>query len=141
MVVSFPRDGQGLEAGVLQSRLVRRSYRLYLPLLTVSAQFDDMGAVEARTDAMVNSALESMESHFQSLDGVVQLDFAVLYNGAFEDMYFDWFEIEYARRFQAEGDQLLFPGEEGGTWQYEIEGFTNPDEKAEIFLRTTLYAL
>jgi len=60
-------------------------------------------------------------------EGVNALVLALRYNGAFEDMYFDWFEIEYARRFVAQDDRLLFPGEQNGTWQYEIDGFTTPE--------------
>jgi hypothetical protein len=40
---------------------------------------------------------------------------------------FDWFEIEYARRFQAQNDQIAFTRNEADTpWQYEIVGFTSP---------------
>jgi hypothetical protein len=70
---------------------------------------------------------EALVDQSRLREGVNRLDFAILYNGAFEDMYFDWFEIEYARRFRAERDQLLFPGERSGAWQYEIDGFTHPD--------------
>ncbi|MCI0521417.1 MAG: C25 family cysteine peptidase [Chloroflexi bacterium] len=42
-------------------------------------------------------------------------------------LYFDWFEIEYARRFQAENDQLLFSRDQiTTTWQYTLSGFTSP---------------
>lgn len=41
-------------------------------------------------------------------EGVNELDFVVLFNGAFEDMYFDWFEVEYEREFRAQGDELVF---------------------------------
>jgi len=35
-------------------------------------------------------------------------------------IYFNWFEIEYNRRFQATSDQLVFSGVQTGTWQYEV---------------------
>ncbi|HEX7975646.1 MAG TPA: C25 family cysteine peptidase [Anaerolineales bacterium] len=42
-----------------------------------------------------------------------------------ERMYFDWFEIQYARRFQAENNQLAFSRDESGqpAWQYQLDGF------------------
>jgi len=48
-------------------------------------------------------------------------------DGDLDWVYFNWFEIEYVRRFEAEDDQLLFPGGVAGTWQYEIDGFTDTD--------------
>ncbi len=40
---------------------------------------------------------------------------------------FDWFEIEYARRFQAQNDQIAFSRNEADTlWQYQIGGFSSP---------------
>ena len=40
---------------------------------------------------------------------------------------FDWFEIDYARRFQAQNDQISFSRSEGNsTWQYQISGFSSP---------------
>ncbi len=46
-------------------------------------------------------------------------DFPTSYN----DVYFDWFEIQYLRRFQADGDQVLFSGTEVGPRQYAIGNF------------------
>ncbi|HYN88463.1 MAG TPA: C25 family cysteine peptidase, partial [Ardenticatenaceae bacterium] len=43
-----------------------------------------------------------------------------------DEIYFDWFEVEYDRHFQAEGDQLFFSSDTPGTWQYEIGGFSSP---------------
>jgi hypothetical protein len=41
---------------------------------------------------------------------------------------FDWFSIEYARLFQAVGDQLTFEFDEAGqVWEYHITNFTVPD--------------
>ncbi len=40
-------------------------------------------------------------------------------------MYFDWFEITYARLFVAEGDRITFSTHEAGTWKYKIDGFVS----------------
>lgn len=45
-------------------------------------------------------------------------------NPTSDTMYFDWFEIEYARQLQATNDYLVFSGENPGEWQYKLEGFT-----------------
>jgi hypothetical protein len=42
-------------------------------------------------------------------------------------MGFDWFEIDYNRRFQAENNKILFPGEAGGARKYRIGGFMSFD--------------
>ncbi len=46
------------------------------------------------------------------------------YNGVpIEDMYFNWYAIDYARQFEAEADQLSFAHDEPGTWKYQAAGF------------------
>ena len=48
-----------------------------------------------------------------------------------DDIYFNWFEIEYPRQFQAQDDQILFSrNEEGASWQYEIGNFASPSVEA-----------
>ncbi len=63
------------------------------------------------------------------VDGVNQL----LFRSATSDyLYFNWFEIEYPRQFQAENNQIHFGRDEEGTsWQYEIGNFTSPS--AEVY--------
>ncbi|NMC14326.1 MAG: hypothetical protein GYA34_15765 [Chloroflexi bacterium] len=57
------------------------------------------------------------------IEGENQLRYQVLFDTNLNRdwIYFDWFEIEYLRKFQAENDVLQFSRNEGGlTWQYEI---------------------
>ena len=43
------------------------------------------------------------------------------------DLFFDWFEIRYARRFRADGNQLTFSDNRSGARRYAASGFTtNP---------------
>jgi hypothetical protein len=43
-----------------------------------------------------------------------------------DDLYFDWFEIDYAHLFKAMDDYLTFARDEsGGPWRYEITGFNS----------------
>lgn len=60
-------------------------------------------------------------------EGSNRLDFVLKPNlwGHIEDMYFNWFEVEYDRRFLAEDDQLTFAYTDTGTWRYEVGGFTS----------------
>ncbi|HEY0733866.1 MAG TPA: C25 family cysteine peptidase [Herpetosiphonaceae bacterium] len=60
-------------------------------------------------------------------EGENRLDFTVINQPALggDDLFFDWFEINYARRFQASADQLMFTGD-AGEWRYRIDGFTQP---------------
>lgn len=41
-----------------------------------------------------------------------------------EDVLVNWFEIEYDRQFIAVDNQLIFTGDQAGTWKYEISGFS-----------------
>ncbi len=58
-----------------------------------------------------------------------QLPQAQLSNGPFtatinvalaDSVYFDWFEIDYARRFEAEGGQLMFSANQVGPREYRV---------------------
>lgn len=40
------------------------------------------------------------------------------------DLFFDWFEIRYARRFQADGNQLTFSDDRSGSRRYAASKFT-----------------
>ncbi|MBS1250136.1 MAG: Gingipain R2 [Chloroflexi bacterium] len=56
-------------------------------------------------------------------EGVNQLLFRSENN---DYLYFNWFEVEYPRQFQAENNQLHFERDEAGSnWQYEIGNFTS----------------
>ena len=45
-------------------------------------------------------------------------------------VYIDWFEIEYRRTFAAESDLLSFGGDQAGTWEYRVTGFTTSTVEA-----------
>jgi hypothetical protein len=47
-------------------------------------------------------------------------------NKPIDYIYFDWFEVDYLRRFQAVNDEIFFPGEQAGAWKYVLNGFSNP---------------
>ncbi|HZD56717.1 MAG TPA: C25 family cysteine peptidase, partial [Anaerolineales bacterium] len=64
------------------------------------------------------------------VEGENQLKLSLLldaYPGQFaDDIYFDWFEIDYAHLFKANKDYLAFSRDEsGGPWKYEISDFTS----------------
>jgi len=44
-----------------------------------------------------------------------------------DDIYFNWFEVDYHRTYTAEGDVLRFSVDTPGTWQFEISGFSTDD--------------
>ncbi|HEY1014641.1 MAG TPA: C25 family cysteine peptidase, partial [Herpetosiphonaceae bacterium] len=43
-----------------------------------------------------------------------------------EQLFFNWFEIEYDRRFEAAGNVLRWPGR-AGSWNYQVTGFSAAD--------------
>jgi hypothetical protein len=58
-----------------------------------------------------------------ALDFVIHIDACL----SADDIFFDWFEVTYPRRFVAAADQLTFTGDLTGTWRYELTGFAGPD--------------
>ena len=63
------------------------------------------------------------------LEGANQLIFK---SAQADYLYFNWFEVEYPRQFQAENNQIHFGRDEEGTsWEYGIGNFTSPS--AEVY--------
>lgn len=65
-------------------------------------------------------------------EGENSLKFQVLFDAYYPQytdwIYFDWFEIEYSRTFQAENDLLQFERDESGLdWTYEISNCLSSD--------------
>ena len=46
-------------------------------------------------------------------------------------IYVDWFEIDYHRTYTAGNDSLFFSGDDAGTWEYHVDGFSTND--IEVF--------
>lgn len=64
------------------------------------------------------------------VEGENQLKLSLLldaFPGQFtDDIYFDWFEIDYAHLFKANNDYLAFSRDESGEpWKYEVSDFTS----------------
>ncbi len=85
---------------------------------------DPQPIVDALWNGRARHAFETGVPQSNLQNGANQIEFVVLYNGDIEDMYFDWFEIEYARQYQAIDNQLWFPGDSPSTWKYQAQGFT-----------------
>ncbi|HEY0607715.1 MAG TPA: C25 family cysteine peptidase [Herpetosiphonaceae bacterium] len=82
---------------------------------------------DATWDGLVRHRFEAEIPQSALREGENRLDFTVINQPALggDDLFFDWFEIDYARRFQATQDQLTFTGD-AGEWRYRIDGFTQP---------------
>lgn len=63
----------------------------------------------------------------QLQEGVNDLAFVMQNTAAVPNdrIYFDWFSLQYARRFQAQNDELRFPGLPAGRWQYRLSNFVS----------------
>lgn len=42
-------------------------------------------------------------------------------------IFINWFEIDYYDRFVAEDDWLAFDGDQAGTWEFRVDGFSSQD--------------
>jgi hypothetical protein len=73
-------------------------------------------------DGYTRYRLEAPVAQSALTEGVNSLTMNVIRQPALmvDTIYFDWFEIDYGRRFQAQGDQLYFSGVPTGTWQYQV---------------------
>lgn len=91
---------------------------------------------DATWDGLIRHRFEADIPQAALREGENRLDFNVINQPALggDDLFFDWFAIDYARRFQARQDQLTFMGD-AGAWRYQIDGFTQPN--AQIFDITT----
>lgn len=91
---------------------------------------------DATWDGLVRHRFEAEIPQSALREGENRLDFTVINQPALggDDLFFDWFAIDYARRFQATEDQLAFTGG-AGEWRYQLDGFTQPN--AQIYDITT----
>lgn len=71
------------------------------------------------------------QSYLVEGDNVIKIE-APNDTGASNDSgLINWFEIDYYDTYTAESDRLHFSGDEAGTWEYHVEGFTTGD--IEVF--------
>lgn len=62
------------------------------------------------------------------IDGLNTLYFQIIEDDSVTSyVAFDWYEIDFLRRFVAYNDEFAFPGEAIGTWRYNLDGFTQAD--------------
>jgi len=74
------------------------------------------------------ASVEFPHSHLAAGDNVIRVELANDTPGQIFDMvYIDWLRVGYQRTTVAEGDVLAFGGDEVGTWQYSVRGFSSPD--------------
>ena len=78
------------------------------PVLLEDATWD--GAIRHRMQARADQSVLR--------EGVNTLAFNVIPMDQRDEIFFDWFEIEYARRLTAQDDQLFITGVPTGAWQY-----------------------
>ncbi|MBV9791682.1 MAG: hypothetical protein JOZ51_26025 [Chloroflexi bacterium] len=97
---------------------------------------NDLPLEDATWDGLTRYRLEAEIPQGALGQGENRLDFTVINQPALggDDLFFDWFAIDYARRFQARNDRLTFTGD-AGEWRYQIEGFTQPN--VQVFDITT----
>ncbi len=85
---------------------------------------------EAYWDGPIRQPFNAQVSQAHLREGTNELHMTANITGSMiaDRITFDWFSIEYARLFQAVGDQLTFEYDEaGGLWEYHITDFSSPD--------------
>jgi hypothetical protein len=81
-------------------------------------------------DGMVELEQTLMCPEVHLVDGINTLKIQCPESGM-DQIFFNWFEIEYRRRFEAYGDELRFKSPDSAAFQVEICGFSEPG--IEIF--------
>lgn len=89
-------------------------------LNTLTAPIDD-----AYWDGLIRYHLETTAPVSALISGTNTLSMTVLKQPSMSSdrLYFDWFEIEYPRRFVAEQGELAFSADEVGARRYALSGF------------------
>ncbi len=110
----------------------------------VAAANDDLHSPDHHTRFLLNPSLYpksvvdaiwdgKSRYHFEAqvpqtalVNGTNQLSFSAIKTPYMvgDDLYFDWFEIEYDRLYQASGDNLAFSTSQAGNWKFALSGFT-----------------
>ncbi len=88
---------------------------------------------DATWDGLRRHRLEASLPQTALLEGTNSLRFHVSLqpDTTSDEIYFDWFEIEYARRLWAEGNRLLFSDAPGGAREYRVGQLT--DAAAQVY--------
>ena len=83
--------------------------------------------VDDTWDGKSRFQFDAQISQSKLVEGVNILDIEVLPTAAasLQDLFFDWFEIDYQRNLGAMNNQLLFQADQAGAWQYHVTGFTS----------------
>jgi len=77
---------------------------------------------------LYHARVDFPQSHLSEGNNVIRVELANDTPGQFFDMvYTDWLRVGYQRSYVAEGDELAFGGDEAGTWQYRVSGFSSED--------------
>ena len=61
------------------------------------------------------------------VEGENQLGMTLVYDSGQPWVAFDWFEIDYERRYEAVNDEISFTRDITGTWRYQLESFSQLD--------------
>jgi Peptidase family C25/Propeptide_C25 len=113
----------------------------------VAFTYDDYDSPDHHTVFRINNRTTPLDDaywdgksryHFEAqipstdlLEGTNQLYFQIVDDAASSpQIMFDWFEIAYERMLIAKNDQLLYSGDQPGTWKYQVDGFNSPDIQA-----------
>jgi hypothetical protein len=96
-------------------------------------QHNNPPLVDAVWEGKSRYRFEASVPQTQLSDGENQLDIVYYYTGippGGDDLYFDWFEVDYDRQFTADNNEEAITTKQSGSWKYEVDGFTETDIEA-----------
>ena len=127
-------------SATVRGELVADSDNIYIsPDHNVGLQLNASDVITATWDGRSRYPYEFEVPMSELMEGRNLMKINIGENGMpFEKIYFDWFEIEYARQFEAENDVIGFTAHEDGGRKYVIDGFLSSSIK--IFDITLPYA-
>lgn len=103
--------------------------QLYLNRLTSSDPLAAQPVFEGAWDGISRYHFETTVPQAQLINGTNSLEMVVNIPQGSDDLFFDWFEIEYARPFQAMNNQIEYQTPQVGVWKHALNGFTSSDIK------------
>jgi hypothetical protein len=136
-------DGTTWVYPISLSAVASGTYTATLRGEVISISSNDVSSPDHHTTLYLNDSAHSLpiDDHFWDgksryhfdadlphdllVEGANSLDFVAYKTDLLpaEDIYFDWFEIEYERLFLAEEDEIAFAPPQPGTWRYQVGGF------------------
>ena len=126
--ITYPAEGD--YSAILRGEIISGSYDSTVsPDRQIQIFLND----DELTDPVITDSWDGKGRHLfevtipqeKLLNGENRLDLSAKTDSSQDWLFFNWFEIIFDRKYEAINNRLWFTGEQAGTWEYSIHGFSN----------------